>query len=328
MKKIIVSIVLLLAAIIFVWQCDTARKEPLSKSMVEELALLPESSAGIGHINIQNLRESPFYEMMQDDLSRSPFHSREYQKFMDATGLDLRRDIQEIYFSVSPKKEDEKVEFLAVIKGNFDPEKIMNYIAKEEVDKEIMEEDYHGQPFYRLDKEQLAFTFLEKSRLILGKDEMVRGWLDENSAGKKASLSAELEQQIKSLKYKSGAWFTLDTKMLAEIFSEEMDRHAEGRHLAALEALQDFNFSMKAEKELWFSGIGNFSDNEKAKLFNDALKGLIAAAKLSVSDDRQAVDVLNKIAIRVKGKSVLMDFKMDKEDVERLRAHRDKIALK
>jgi hypothetical protein len=328
MKKIIVLSLLLPAVLMFIWQCSTERKEPLSKSMTEELALLPQSSAGTGYINIQNLRESSFYEMMQHDLSRSPFHSQEYQEFMDATGLDLRKDIQEIYFCVSPKKGDEKAEFLAVIKGSFDPEKIMNYIAKEEVSKEIVEEDYHGQPFYQLNKKQLAFTFLEKSRLIFGKAEMVRGWLDENSAGKKTSLSAELEKQINSLKYKSGAWFTLDAKMLAETLSEEIDRHAEGRHLAAMEALQDFNFSLKADKELWFSGIGNFSDNEKANLFNDALKGLIAAAKLSVSDDRQAVDVLNKIAIKVKGNSILLDFKMDKEDVERLRAHRDKIALR
>ena len=98
MKKIIVSMVLLLAAIMFVWQCDTAKKESLPKSMAEELALLPESAAGVGHINIQNLRESPFYQLMQDNLSRTPFHSREYQEFMEATGLDLGKDIQEIYF--------------------------------------------------------------------------------------------------------------------------------------------------------------------------------------------------------------------------------------
>jgi len=215
-----------------------------------------------------------------------------------------------------------------VIKGDFDPAKIMNYISGKEEYSEIIQENYQGQPFYRLDKEQLAFTFLETSRLIIGKDEMVRTWLYENSAGKKTSLPAELEKQVRALKYKSGAWFTLDAKMFSEAFSEELDRHTDGRGLPALEALLDFNFSMKADKKLWFSGIGNFSNNDQAKLFQDALKGLLAAAKLSVSEDREAVDVLNKIEIRVKGKSVLLDFKLDKEDIERLQAHRDKIALR
>ena len=131
MKKIIGSF-LLLTVMLFIWYCDTTKKESLSKSMAEELALLPESAAGVGHINIQNLRESPFYQLMQDNLSRTPFHSREYQEFMEATGLDLGKDIQEIYFSVSPKKEDEKAEFLAVIKGSFDPAKIMNFISGKE----------------------------------------------------------------------------------------------------------------------------------------------------------------------------------------------------
>ena len=327
MKKFI-KVSLVLSLILCIWQCDTARKESLSKSMTEELALLPESAAGVGHINIQNLRESPFYQLMQDNLSRTPFHSREYQEFMEATGLDLGKDIQEIYFSVSPKKEDEKAEFLAVIRGNFDPAKIMTFISEKEEYSELVQENYQGQPFYRLDKEQLAFTFLETSRLIIGKDEMVRTWLYENSAGKKVALSADLEKRIRALKYKSGAWFTLDAKLLAETFSEKLDRHAESHSLPTLDALQDFNFSMKADKKLWFSGIGNFSDHDKAKLFQDALKGLMAAAKLSVSEDRQAVDVLNKIGIKVKGKSVLLDFQLDKEDIDRLQAHRDKIALR
>jgi len=322
------SLLILLVVILVGIKCSGDRQESLSNSMAAELALLPESSAGVGHINIQNLRESPFYEMMQDNFSRTPFHSREYQEFMDATGIDLRKDIHEIYFGISPRKEEEKAEFLAVIKGDFDPAKIMNYISGKEDYSEIMQENYQGQPFYRIPEEQLAFSFVEQSRLILGKEGMVQAWLDENSSGKKASLSAGLEKQIKSLKYKSGAWFTLDARMFAEAFSEELQRHSEGKHLQALEALQDFNFSMKADKKLWFSGIGNFSDNEKAKLFQDALKGLIAAAKLSVSEDREAVNVLNKIGIRVKGKRVLLDFKMDKEDIDRLRAHRDKIALR
>jgi hypothetical protein len=327
MKKIIGAF-LLLTAIWFVWQCDTARKESLPKSMAEELTLLPESAAGVGHINIQNLRESPFYQMMQDNLFKTPLHSREYQEFIEATGLDLGKDIKEIYFSVSPKKEDEKAEFLIVIKGSFDPAKIMNFISGKEEYSELVQENYQGQPFYRLDKEQLAFTFLETSRLIIGKDEMVRTWLYENSVGKKVTLSAELEKRIRALKYKSGAWFTLDAKLLAETLSEKLDRQAEGQTLPPLDALQDFNFSMKADKKLWFSGIGNFSDNDKAKLFQDALKGLIAAAKLSISEDRQAVDVLNKIGIRVKGRSILLDFKLDKEDIDRLQAHQDKIALR
>jgi hypothetical protein len=324
MKKIIGSFLLLLAVLLFVWQCDTARKESLSKSMVEELALLPQSSAGIGHINIQNLRESPFYEMMQNNFSRTPFHSQEYQEFMNATGIDLRKDIQEIYFSISPRKADEKAEFLAVVKGAFNPEKIMDFISGQEEYSEIVQENYQGQPFYCIPEDQLAFSFVEQSRLILGKEGMVKAWLDENSSGSKNSLLPEWEKQISSLKYKSGAWFTLDATMFAEAFSEELDR----QRMPALEALQDFNFSMKADQKLWFSGIGNFSDNEKAKLFQEALKGLIAAAKLSVSDDREAVDVLNKMRIKVKGKSVLLDFKLNKEDIDHLRAHRDKMALR
>jgi hypothetical protein len=135
-------------------------------------------------------------------------------------------------------------------------------------------------------------------------------------------------ERINSLKYKNDAWFTLNTEPMIGEMLDKMNKSSEGERLAGLKSVKNLNFSMKVNDELIFSGVGNFSDNEKAKLFHDALKGFVATAKLSLSEDRDAVDVLNKIDIDTRGDQVLVNFKMSKDDVEKLMEKRSRIAYK
>ena len=87
------------------------------------------------------------------------------------------------------------------------------------------------------------------------------------------------------------------------------------------------NASIKFDEKLTFHGMSQFSDKEKAQLFHDALKGFIATAKLSMSKDRKAVDVLNKIQTDIKGKEIIIEFEMSKEDIDRLKKGNKQLAL-
>ncbi|MEJ2050433.1 MAG: hypothetical protein P8Y60_11475, partial [Calditrichota bacterium] len=288
----------------------------------------PDSSMGIGYINIGAMQESPFFSMMEKDWHKGPMHSEEYQEFMDATGLDLRKDINQVYFDLVPGTDGEKPEFITLVMGKFDPKKITDYLMSKDEDQEITEQTFEDYKIFLLDNDQVSFSIVDNNRLIAGSSNLVKSWLKGLKQKNQGKIDPEMLERINSLKYKNDAWFTLNTEPMIGEMLDKMNKSSEGERLAGLKSVKNLNFSMKVNDELIFSGVGNFSDNEKAKLFHDALKGFVATAKLSLSEDRNAVDVLNKIDIDTRGDQVLVNFKMSKADVEKLMEKRSRIAHK
>jgi hypothetical protein len=328
MKKLLTVLLVFITSTIILWQCAPERVEPLSTEMKNVIATLPDSSMGIGYINIEAMQESPFFSIMEKDWHKGPMHSEEYREFMDATGLDLRKDIKQVYFDLVPGIDEEKPEFLTLVMGKFDPEKITDYLMSKDEDQEITEQTFEDYKIFLLDDDQVSFSIVDNNRLIAGSSNLVKSWLKGLKQKNQGKIDPDMLEQINSLKYKNDAWFTLNTEpMIGEIL-DKMNESSEGEHLAGLKSVKNLNFSMKVNDELKFSGVGNFSDNEKAKLFHDALKGFVATAKLSLSEDRDAVDVLNKIDIDTRGDQVLVNFKMSKDDVEKLMEKRSRIAYK
>ena len=90
------------------------------------------------------------------------------------------------------------------------------------------------------------------------------------------------------------------------------------KQFGALRAVQDVQFSVDVNDAIKLDGEGNFSDAQNAELFHDAVKGALATLKLSVSDDRDAVDVMNKVNISTGNNSVKVNLEMSKADVEKL----------
>ena len=328
MKKFLTVLLVFVTSTIILWKCAPERVEPLSTEMKNVIATLPDSSMGIGYINIGAMQESPFFSMMEKDWHKGPMHSEEYQEFMDATGLDLRKDINQVYFDLVPGTDGEKPEFLTLVMGKFDPKKITDYLMSKDEDQEITEQTFEDYKIFLLDNDQVSFSIVDNNRLIAGSSNLVKSWLKGLKQKNQGKIDPDMLEQINSLKYKNDAWFTLNTEpMIGEIL-DKMNESSEGERLAGLKSVKNLNFSMKVNDELIFSGVGNFSDNEKAKLFHDALKGFVATAKLSLSEDRDAVDVLNKIDIDTRGDQVLVNFKMSKADVEKLMEKRSRIAQK
>ena len=148
---------------------------------------------------------------------------------------------------------------------------------------------------------------------------MVKSWLDKFQSRKRNKLAnQELVNRIRRLEYKTDAWLTLDFRPIMDTITAEVGDDSWISQFEGLRSIQNLDFSMKVGQDLRFAGEGQFSDAENAELFHDAVKGALAAAKLSVSGDREAVDVLNKIKIKAKDNRVVVDFQINKADVEKL----------
>jgi len=315
--QIILGIGLLFA--IFFWHCAREKPEPMPTGMVEELALLPESPTGLGYFSLEAFRQSPVYTIIRDSLKQAGCEDRDYQEFVEMTGLDVIRDVNEIYFMVIADTIKEKPAFLITVNGTFDSEKIVNFILKKDEDRELVKEEFQGITLFTLKEERFAFCFPSSDRLVWGDIQLIKSYLEKlNSSPHPGQPGPVVEEMIKPLQYKSGGWLVVNVPPIFKAVTEKMGHHREAPKLNGFKSLQQINLSAKIEQNLRFSGVSRFDDAQKAKLFFDAIKGFISSLKLAASDDRQTVDVLSKIKVRQRNQEVQVHFQLTIDDIKRL----------
>lgn len=311
MKKVIIVFISIMLLGTLLWQCEKVTT-PVSSSMKKELSRLPESAIGMAYVNINKIKESEFFSMFEDKFNMELNEDEDYQDFTDATGFDFTKDVDEMYVTFAPGESRDQKQFLAVIKGSFDEGKIVDFISTHDKRHELKSQQYQDYKIYRIEDKPVRFSFPDANTLIVGVEHYVTTWLngDENSH--------KWIKRMEKMRYKDGICFTMDAKAVINEVMTQIDRMDEAKRLQALKSVEDVYFSAEATDEILFEGRGKFSDAQNAELFHDAIKGVLATVKISVSGDRDAVDIFNKIKINQDGDWITSHFKMSKEDVEKL----------
>lgn len=133
---IVVVVLVLLAGAIYL------RKE----APPEAARLLPESD-GIVYINMRPLRAAAHFE--QHPVTHSP----EYQSFINATGIEFERDVDNAAFALhrmpNPSGPNGAVAFSEVFSGHFDGRRLMQYLAGQTTSQET----YAGHTIYSIPSE-------------------------------------------------------------------------------------------------------------------------------------------------------------------------------
>ena len=111
------------------------------KAPPEVARLLPESDALI-YLNLKPIRAATHY-----DRSQTP-HDASYQKFIDATGFEFERDLDEAAFALqhmpNPLGPNGAVAFTEVFSGHFDGKRLTDYLKSISSEQEI----YEGHTIY------------------------------------------------------------------------------------------------------------------------------------------------------------------------------------
>ncbi len=316
--RIIWGIGLLLA--VFFWHCSREKPEPVPPEMAKEIALLPESPTGLGYVRMEALRQNPLYAVIRDSLKHSCDQDQDYREFVEMTGLEITRDVKEIYFAVVAPGGEEKPAFLIVIKGTFQPEKIMDFVRKQDENRELREEEYRGIHLFTSAEEGFAFCLPSPDRLVWGDIRLTKNYLDVLN---RPVSSGQLEETatlelIRPLPFKSDGWLVVNVPPVFRAVKEKIEHHRKTPQLDGFKSLQQVSLSVKLQQDVRFSGVSRFDDAQKAGLFYDAVKGFISSLKLAASDDRRAVDVLNKIHVRHRNRDVDVRFQLSVKDIKRL----------
>jgi hypothetical protein len=311
MKKAIVVLVSMMLLGTLLWQCERG-VAPVSSTMKKELSRLPESAIGLAYVNVSKIRQSDFFGMYEDEFQTKLSRDKDYQNFAEATGFDLTKDVDEMFIIFAPGQTRSVNKFLAVIKGNFDEDRIIGFVSTKDRQHELKSKSHGDYTVYRVEDKPVRFSFPDETTLIVGVEEYVTSWLDGDK-----STDKWIERMAK-MRYRNGICATMDAKAMINDIMLEVNEWDQGKKLQALKSVEDVYFSMEATDVIQFEGRGKFTDAQNAELFHDAIKGMIATVKISVSGDREAVDVFNKIKINQDGDWVTGQFKMSKEDIEKL----------
>lgn len=326
MKKRILSLMLIIALVALMFACQQDQKEPFRSEMLSQIARLPQDANFLGYFNYQQIRETPFIQLLLDSTEHAPFIDRTYQDFLDLTDFDFQKDIKDVYFAGTISGSEDEFDGLIVAFGKYNPEKIMNYVLENDKKQELTQELYAGKPLYHFKKsnpkEHKIFCFVDEKTFIGGGEVPVKAWLDK--LGKEISANRELVSRLEKLPYKNHAWFTGSLETALKKLDQEKNFHP----MQGMQHLRNIDVSFKFSQELLCASSLEASNPEKASLFRDTIKGAISTAKLSVSEDRGTVDVLNKIEVKQQKNKINVTFRLTKEDVKKLIEQKKKLSRK
>ncbi len=312
-SRLVYFLILIVGSFLVFSSCDKAMHEAMSGTTAQQIALMPASDV-LGYVNFQQIKKSDFFEMFRDSLHKDLVHNDEYRDFVDSSGFNFEKDISELFFVGKFDSSRDDMDGLAVVYGNFNPEKIITFIAKESRHKELVATEYQNFKIYTGKDENKAICFVDSTVFLGGDEVLVKAWLD-NSVQKKTQIESELQARLDLVKFKTDCWLvTQAADILDKLHLDESLKEARG-----LSSLKNMNISMRVTNQINFNGEMECADAENAGLFKDAIKGFIATAKLSTSEDREAVDILNKIDVDHHKNNISVNFQFTKEDLEKLR---------
>ncbi|MGH1362105.1 MAG: hypothetical protein ACRBF0_01020 [Calditrichia bacterium] len=306
---------LLIAGLVL--NCSDRGSSGMSATVTAELANIPSDVRGIAYMNLDKLRTSPMFSSIVDSMEKRMDDTSDYQEMIEATGFDVRTDVDELIIAFNRPGNDHEKAGLVIAKGSFDPDRMLNFIKEKDREGRLLNESYESFTIYMPDNNDNSFCFADQHHVVAGKKDMVKAWLD-NFSNESSTLSNEaLKASINKLRFKDTFWAVVDAatmmdEMMAQMSDEALDR------MPAIRSIQEVHMSMDVSKNLKVDGRGHFDNSENALLFHDSFKGIMAMAKLSMGSDRDAMDVINKIDIQQNKTDVNFYMEMTREDIDRL----------
>jgi hypothetical protein len=301
-------------------------KEVKSVSVANQLALIPTDTNILFYINLENLKKSPLGEELSIELEQSIKENGEdqdYLEFVEETGLDLKRDVYEIWLAVAAHKDDEEAGGL-IVRGKFDRDNIIEYLKREKP-HEVEEQKYKDFEFYVFDhKDDTGMVFLNNETLVLGKSYWLRKVIDQSTNGESSILdNLVMTELMDKIPNREQFWGIMNLKGLVEKWANEIRKRGSGfKGTQSLENMEWIILHTEIDQKAKVVLEGNFSTDEEARLLSDMLNGFKAMAKLSVSDDKEVVDMLNKIKITSDGSVLSITAKIDRDFVEKMQKKR------
>lgn len=297
-----------------------------SVSVADDLTLIPSETNILFYINFENLKKSPLGEELSKELElriKEEGEDYDYLEFVEETGLDIKRDIYELWLAIAAS-EDSEEDGGILVSGKFNRDNIIDYLKREKR-HEFQESSYKNFKIYALDHHNDAgMFFLNEETLAIGKDHWLRTIIDQSISRESSILNnLAMTELMDKVQNKDQFWGVMNLKGLTRKWADEIRKRGSGfKGTQSLENMKWIIFHTQVDQKAKVVLEGNFSTTEEAQLLTDMLNGFKAMAKFSVSDDKEAVDMLNEIKISSKGSIINVTANVDREFLEKMEKKR------
>lgn len=159
----------------------TPRVIPREQKEISALTWLPAESGLVAGLHLAELRKQAWLFAMIKEASGEVEEAADYQAFVEATGFDYTRDLDNVWVGVFGASREPTV--VGVAQGRFNREKILALARRQgarrtvhqgvaiyEVQTEFRPPAVPGQPRPKTQVRNFAFAFLEEEHLAFGSD--------------------------------------------------------------------------------------------------------------------------------------------------------------
>ncbi len=286
---------------------------PATTGHVEYLRLMPENTSFVFYANLQEMKQSSVGEEFRLEFEKK-FRDEEdedYEEFVRETGMDPKKDIVEAWVGGFAVAKDDNVAG-AIVRGRFDEKRIVSY-AREKKSHRYEEVVYKGHKIYRFGKDDEQMTFLDANSVVVGDRRWLEVIIDQaESGGKNVQDNDIMSSYMSEVAHKEHLWGVVDLSGFSADWAGELRRNSAFQGTQSLENLKSIVFYSHFDEKTDLYMRGNFTTSEEAETVAEMVSGFKAMAKLMVSDDREAVDMLNDIKIDTDGAVMEVKTQFDK----------------
>jgi hypothetical protein len=326
-------LVLMLVMTIMAAACSTTKTTSLPAAVDQHLAWIPQAVNGVAYCDMQSLRQSELGQALEKDFSEHLNEMRRdrlFKEMLERAGFDIEKDLHSVLIGFEGGERDGEQNFAFVATGNFDEQKIIKTVkaVRDSMEKhhgerqgsQLTAETYNGKTIYVIDERGgKAFYFADANTFVAGDKEWVQSIIDGKTAEQSVKQNAAVTGLMNKLRFKDQCWVVANTANVMEKVAEELGESRDFKGTRAVKAVQGVTFSAHLGQKAELYGEAVCDSEENSKLLVEAAKGVLATAKLAVSDDREAVDMLNRIDIDLAGSAVKFTADLDKAFFNKMR---------
>lgn len=295
-------------------QVDASLETELSLQARNALEVLPAHAQAVSMMNFQELKRNPNLARLQHEAPSGEFlrgeNAARLHDFLDATGFDPEKDLNEIYVAAGGTGEESAASMVAY--ANFDRERLLQYI-EDNLGDTFETSDHRGITVFRsVDaRHPLSFSIVNENMIVASsRDEEVFDMIARLSGeGSAIKDNREIMQLIGQTG--GNAWFVIhDLPARASSGEKSLEIEQLGR------AVKDFAVSVVAESDK-VEGVSYLIPVEgiSSKDLADLTRGAIAALKAAKSEEKsENGKFLDQIRVREAGDRVQVTFEVENSD--------------
>jgi hypothetical protein len=282
-----------------------------------ELVYIPADVSAVAYADVRHIMDSEFRQRLRAAIPTGS----EKDKFFQATGIDIERDIDAVIAGIvaEPETDDgHRPNGVVLLRGRFDQARIETAATGHGASQEqyggrallLPPADAHAMvspadPDARgVVVDAPAVAFLEDGLLAIGQADQLRHAIDIAARGSSIADNPDMMRLIASVQGTGDAWFVARASEMTgrADLPDPVRSHLDG--IQWISAVADIDSSVRTLVR------AEARDEQSAKNLRDMLNGALAAARMFAGEDPRTAAALNSIQTSGTGLNIELSFEI------------------